>query len=156
MSHETTTLAEWASYGWRMGLLCLGCRVSFGSLTSADILDRFGANLLATVGDLCDRAKCPECGHVGASCMGMADVAPETQVSEVQAKINAWIARDLYLRRELAARGLPLEVADFAWARTEAFGRQHPHWEPRSAALPGYPLSAAGILALGPGDPRRP
>lgn len=145
---DTTTLADWVSTGWQLGLFCGGCRAPLAALTGEDIMARFGDKLLATVEDFCARAKC-SCGHVGAWHTGMADVAPEVAVSGVPGeRVNNWVARDLYLRQLLAAHGRPLEVADAVWARIEAFGREHPDWEPRRAAMLGYPLSEAGARAL--------
>lgn len=147
MPETTTTLAEYVSHGWKMGLFCASCREPVATLTGEDIMDRFGANLLATVEDMCSRVRCPTCGHLGAWETSVSDVSPEVAVA-VGRGLGTWVARDLYLRQVLAAHGRPLEIADVVWARMEAFGSEHPHWEPRQPGAPGCPLSAAGEAAL--------
>lgn len=141
MTADSTTLAEWVSHGWKLGLFCMRCRLGVATLDSHDLMARFGDSLLATVEDLCARLKCPHCGHRGGWHTGVADISPEITVDVPVARINNWVARDLYLRGLLAEYGRPLEIADAVWAKIEAFGREHPHWEPRYPEAPGYPLA---------------
>jgi hypothetical protein len=145
---DDTTLAEWVSHGWKLGLFCGACRAPVAALTSTDIMARFGDSLLATIGEVCARMKCPACGHRGGWHTGVNDITPEVAVNVAGEPPGGWVARDLYLRSLLAVHGRSLAIADAVWAKIGAFGSEHPDWEARRSAAPAYPLSAQGAAAL--------
>jgi hypothetical protein len=153
---DDTTLAEWVSHGWKLGLFCGGCRKPIAALNAEVIMARFGDALLATVGEVCARLRCPACGHRGGWHTGVNDITPEVAVDVAGESLGGWVARDLFLRGLLDAHGRSLRIADAVWAKIEAFGREHPDWEHRRPASPGYPLARARSAGSGMGDGQIP
>ncbi len=143
-----TSLAEYASWGHLLTLYCVHCRSPRVSLTSGEIIDRFGDNLLASLDEICARLRCEACGGRGGWHSGFADLSPEVAMGQDGERLSVWRARDLYLRHLLQAHSRPLEIADHVWARVEGKLRDYHDWEPRLPARDGSPLSAAGAAAL--------
>jgi len=149
---SSSTLAFYASCGWLLTLYCLKCRAPKRTFTSRQIVETFGASLLATVDDVAARLVCTICPHKGGFHSGFADRDPWREIGGRQAKreddINICQARDLFLRRLLAEAGRPLEIAGIVWAslEAEALAKGWKDWKPRAGSREGCPLSKAGRL----------